>query len=128
MHIVHSVTSESAPGCPPAGCAAVAAVLFEVAGDGEATASTAELEKVFGRIPSVVHEGVSRAPAPHTTLARGGRGARPALPCAWPELITNSVRLSAHAPPPTQSEVALTAASLDLNKLLPTDHTYVTYA
>jgi hypothetical protein len=61
MHILHRVSNLSAPGCPPFGCLATVGVLFELAAEGEATASTGELEKIFGRIPSVEHEDVSGA-------------------------------------------------------------------
>lgn len=55
---MHRVAAAAAPGCGAGGCLAVVGVLFELAGEGEATESTAELEKIFGRLPSIAHEDV----------------------------------------------------------------------
>lgn len=62
MHIVHAI---SAPGCNETGlqqaiggCAAVVGIMFELAEEGEETASTIELEKIFGQLKDLTTEKV----------------------------------------------------------------------
>lgn len=114
MHVVHRVAAAAAPGCGAGGCLAVVGVLFELAGEGEATESTAELEKIFGRLPSIAHEDVrcgGGGESPwHFASVRSAPPSRDALVNlnAWPP-----------SPPHTQSESSLSSPTLDLNKLLP---------
>ena len=152
MHVVSVVTNATAPGCPASpGCLAVVGVLFELAAEGEATASTAELAKIFDALPTT--EGVRLQGPPCGGAQREGEGHRgggrqkgrgraagrraPACPvdsaagCLVAPTLThgtkrNTTRTTRNARMQTASRMTVT--SLDLGKLLPADHTYVTYA
>jgi hypothetical protein len=61
MHIVNAVSQTSVSGCPASpGCLAVVGVLFELAEEGEETASITELQKIFDSATD--NEDVSAAP------------------------------------------------------------------